>query len=76
MSSTQIGTCTQRTVSRWHQPDTWGVWAALDSQAADPGPYREGETVPCRCGSTVAVTHRTTTRRETGTQYIGDLSAH
>lgn len=77
MPVTQTTTCTKRTVDRWYSPDAWGVWGAPDPNPVDPGPYLDGETVECRaCGETVAVTHRITNRRETGTQYVGNLAAH
>lgn len=74
--SAQTTTCTEKTVSRWHAPDPFGVWGE-PSNPEDPGPYREGETVECRaCGSIVVVTHRITNERETGTQYVGNLAEH
>ena len=62
------------TVSRWWSPDPMGVG---DTNPVDPGPYRDGETIECPgCGASVAVTHRITNERETGTQYVGDLAEH
>lgn len=75
--SVRTTTCTQKTASRWCSPDPFGVWGPRDPNPVDPGPYKDGETVKCRvCGATVAVTHRITNRRETGTQYVGDLAEH
>ena len=75
--NTQTTTCTARTIDRWHQPDPWGVWGEPNPNPVDPGPFRDGEAVECRrCGKAVPVTHRITSRRETGTQYVGDLAEH
>jgi hypothetical protein len=75
--SAQTTTCTEKTASRWHSPDPFGVWGERDPNPVDPGPYRDGETIECRtCGATVVVTHRITNKRATGTQYVGDLAAH
>lgn len=76
MSAQATTTCTRKTVDRWHQPDPWGAYGEPNPNPVDPGPWREGETVRCRCGQTVAVTHRITNQRETGTQYVGNLAAH
>ncbi|MEV7675051.1 hypothetical protein [Streptomyces sp. NPDC088752] len=62
------------TVSRWMEFNGWDV---TDTFGADSGPYQEGETETCReCGTDVSVTHKATTERETGTQYVGTLAAH
>jgi hypothetical protein len=69
-------TCTRSTVARWHQPDPLGVWGG-PANPPDPGPWMPGETVECPgCGATVAVTHRITNDRSTGTQYVGSLAEH
>lgn len=70
MADTQITTCTEKTISRWHTSDP------QDIDQTDPGLYQDGETVECRCGATVAVTHRITNERTAGTQYVGNLAAH
>lgn len=79
MLDTQTATCTRSggTVSRWHQTDRAGVWPQAEPVPLDPGPYRDGETTECpACGQDVAVTHRITNERETGTQYVGNLAEH
>lgn len=63
------------TVDRWTQPvdpcNAAGDWTD------DPGPFREGETAECPgCGAAVAVTHRVTNDRSSGTQYVGNLAEH
>jgi hypothetical protein len=76
MSDTQTTTCTRKTVDRWCQPDPSGLFGEPNPTPEDPGPWKDGETVVCRCGAEVEVTHRITNQRETGTQYVGDLAAH
>jgi hypothetical protein len=63
------------TVSRWYAPHGWAHTAPDD--VTDPGPYTEGERVPCPgCKADVPVTPHANTMRETGRQYVARLAEH
>lgn len=68
--------CSRGTVARWYQPGPLG-FQSEPAAAPDPGPWMPGETAECpACGTVVAVTHRITNHRSSGTQYVGNLAEH